>query len=320
MYVFVAMRRGVRIPSVLLIGDYMKKRHRKKNPNFRIEKPLKHVVGFSGGIDSQACARWVLNRYPPEDVILLNSDVGGHEHPITTQFIADYSRDVHPVEVITPIVADMRGRKKGRIEELGLKPNDPLTFEQLGLIVGMWPSSKFQFCTEFLKLAPSHRWIEENIRGKGYKWVRYAGVRREESRRRQSKKAIEWDDYFGCELHHPIMDWTKQMCFDYVKYHGEQVNELYTLGFNRVGCAPCINSNKQDIRAWARRFPEMIDKVRNWEKSVGIPFFKPKWKDGKKMFIDDIVEWSMTKHGGREFDLEVLKEPPSCESQYGICE
>ena len=43
---------------------------------------VKHVVGFSGGIDSQACARWVLNRYPAEDVILLNSDAGGNEHPI----------------------------------------------------------------------------------------------------------------------------------------------------------------------------------------------------------------------------------------------
>lgn len=25
---------------------------------------MKHIVGFSGGVDSQACARWVLNRYP----------------------------------------------------------------------------------------------------------------------------------------------------------------------------------------------------------------------------------------------------------------
>lgn len=39
----------------------------------------KHIVGFSGGIDSQACARWVLNRYPKEDVILLNFDAGGND-------------------------------------------------------------------------------------------------------------------------------------------------------------------------------------------------------------------------------------------------
>jgi 7-cyano-7-deazaguanine synthase in queuosine biosynthesis len=47
----------------------------------------KHIVGFSGGIDSQACARWVLDRFPGEDVILLNSDAGGNEHPLTTSFV-----------------------------------------------------------------------------------------------------------------------------------------------------------------------------------------------------------------------------------------
>jgi len=36
----------------------------------------KHVVGFSGGIDSQACAGWVLERFPKDDVIRTNSGVG----------------------------------------------------------------------------------------------------------------------------------------------------------------------------------------------------------------------------------------------------
>ena len=48
-------------------------------------EPMKHIVGFSGGIDSQAAARWVLNRYEPQDVILTNSDAGGNEHPLTTE-------------------------------------------------------------------------------------------------------------------------------------------------------------------------------------------------------------------------------------------
>jgi hypothetical protein len=32
---------------------------------------------------------------------------------------------------------------------------------------------------------------------------------------------------------------------------------------------------KDDIREWAARFPEMIDKVRAWEKQVGRTFFAP---------------------------------------------
>lgn len=279
---------------------------------------MKHVVGFSGGIDSQACARWVLNRFPPKDVVLLNSDVGGHEHPVTTEFIEWYSENVHPVITVTPIVADMGTRSKKKIAELGLKPDDTLTFDRLAEIKGFFPRRKMQFCTEHLKLRPAHRWMKENL-NEG-EWCRYSGVRRQESRNRKDRQAVEWDDHFGCELYHPIVDWSKQMCFDYVKAHGEKVNPLYTMGFNRVGCAPCVNSNKGDVLEWATRFPEMIDKVREWEKRVGKTFFGPMVPGMKVNWIDDVVRWSKTLHGGKQFDLLVLQEPLACDSDYGLCE
>lgn len=37
---------------------------------------MKHIVGFSGGIDSQAVARWCINRFGAENVILLSKDIG----------------------------------------------------------------------------------------------------------------------------------------------------------------------------------------------------------------------------------------------------
>lgn len=287
----------------------------------------KHIVGFSGGIDSQACARWVLNRFPPEDVILLNSDVGGHEHPITTQFIEDYSRDVHPVTVVTPLIGDL-GRRclKGEAGDRRKRyaEDDVLTFDRMAEIKGMFPSRKFQFCTEHLKLQPAARWIRENITAKGLGFVRYSGVRRQEGAKNGSWRAtasIEgWDDYFACPLFMPIADWTKQMAFDYVRGHGESVNPLYSMGFDRVGCAPCINSNKADILEWATRFPEMIDKVRAWEDRTGFPFFRMPAKDGRVRFVDEIVEWSKTLHGGKQYSLLVLQSPAACDSNFGLCE
>lgn len=283
----------------------------------------KHVVGFSGGIDSQACARWVLNRYPPEDVVLLNSDVGGHEHPITTEFIERYSREVHPVVVVTPLVKDLgnRGRREGTAAKAArdkYNDDDRMTFDVLADIKGRFPSRKAQFCTEHLKLFPANRWMKDHL--KGFEWIRYAGVRRDESRNRANKQVIEWDDYFGCPLHHPIVDWSKQMCFDYVALHREPINELYTLGFSRVGCAPCVNSGKQDILAWAQRFPEMIDKVRGYEERVGRTFFPPMVPGKEVNWIDEVVDWAKTKHGGKQYDLLVLQERPACESDYGLCE
>lgn len=283
---------------------------------------MKHIVGFSGGIDSQACARWVLNRYPNEDVILLNSDAGGNEHPLTTEFIEHYSATIHPVVCVHPIVADLgnRGTREGitRDRRREFNDSDPLTFDRLAYIKQRFPSRKAQFCTEHLKLAPSNRWIKENLQGE--EWQRYSGVRRQESQNRKARMPVEWDEYFACQLNHPIVDWTKQMCFDYVAHHGEKINELYTLGFNRVGCAPCVNSGKADIIAWAQRFPEMIDKVREWEKRVGRTFFAPMVPGLELNWIDDVVQWSKTVRGGKQFDLLVLQERPACESDYGLCE
>jgi 3'-phosphoadenosine 5'-phosphosulfate sulfotransferase (PAPS reductase)/FAD synthetase len=283
----------------------------------------KHVVGFSGGIDSQATARWVLNRNNPDDVVLLNSDVGGHEHPITMDFIKWYSENVHPVVVVSPIVADLgsRGTKAGATKDRRDKyaDSDPLTFDVLAEIKGLFPSRKMQFCTEHLKLAPAKRWQDTNI-GTEFTTVRYCGVRRSESQKRKNARAWDWDDYFNCWMVQPIVDWSKQMAFDYVQAHGEQVNPLYTMGFGRVGCAPCINSGKEDIKQWALRFPEMIDKVDHWEQRTGLTFFRKRNEAGDLMFVRSVVDWAMTTRGGDQYDLLVLQDPLACESKYGLCE
>ena len=284
---------------------------------------MKHVVGFSGGIDSQACARWVLNRENPDDVILLNSNVGGHEHPITTEFIHWYSENVHPVQIVEPIVADlgrvgMSGRGKTSEERSKFQDTDKMDFALMAKIKGRFPSSKAQFCTTYLKLAPSHRWMKKNLHG--VKWIRYSGVRRSESDRRKNARPSGWDDYFGCELLQPIFDWSKEMCFEYVRSHGEEFNELYKLGFSRIGCAPCVNANKRDVFEWNRRFPEMIDKVRDWESRVGRTFFPPVVPGMEINWIDDVVKWSKTTYGGKQTSLEVLWTPAACDSQYGLCE
>lgn len=282
---------------------------------------MKHIVGFSGGIDSQACARWVLNRYCKEDVILLNADAGGNEHPMTVEFIASYSQNVHPVVIVNAVVGDMAGRERAGRERMGLSDDAPLTFDLLAELKHVFPSRLKQFCTEHLKLRPSLRWIAANITDD---FVRYTGVRRDESQRRKDTSFSRYDDLFDCELHAPLADWTKQMCFDYVAAHGEQINELYRLGFNRIGCAPCVNSSKEDILNWANRAPEMIDKVRKWEQRIGRTFFGPIMPGGagnkrRYGYIDEVVEWARTTHGGRQLSiLADIVEP--CSSKYGLCE
>lgn len=279
---------------------------------------ISRIVGFSGGIDSQATTLWLLNRYPKDEIVILNSPAGGNEHPLTVEHVAWFSENVHPVTVIPALIADMWVEGSDAPAKHGLDPNAELTFVKMAEIKGRFPSRMAQFCTEKLKLAPIRRWVKQNIVGE---FERYSGIRRDESPARERTLPRCFDDYFKCQVNHPIFDWTKGMCFDYVKSHGQRINPLYSLGFSRVGCAPCINNGKDDILAWAQRFPEMIDKVDGWEKQTGRTFFAPCVPGMEINFVRDVVRWAQTDRGGKQFNiLKVHDERPACESAYGLCE
>lgn len=286
---------------------------------------MKHIVGFSGGIDSQACARWVLNRFPSEDVILTNSDAGGNEHPLTVEFVEWYSENIHPVERVNAIVSDM-WKTEGIAEKRGYDGGSALDFPTMAAIKGRFPSRVAQFCNEILNLNPQKRWLDMmfGLGGKyeGQTYCRYTGVRRDESDARKHTPFQRWDDWFDCELFAVLFDWTKPMCFEYVKAHGEKFNELYMFGFDRVGCAPCVNSGKDDITNWAIRFPAMIDKVEAWEIKTGRTFFYAIRIPGmpRTVGVRDVVRWAMTARGGRQDLFPVLHEREACESKYGLCE
>lgn len=288
---------------------------------------MKHVVGFSGGVDSQMCALWVRRKFPAEDIILLNSQAGRNEHPMTVAFVKWYSENIFPVVETVPLIKDLgnRGTKPGQARDRRqeYEDDDELTFDRLAYIKGRFPSRTAQFCTEHLKLAPQMRWCEENLTAKGIEYERYVGVRCDESERRKDTPDSKYNEYFKCIVNYPIRCWTKMECFAVLKSAGEEVNPLYKLGFGRVGCAPCINSGKDDIREWAARFPEMIDKVREWEKYVGRTFFAPCVPGMEINWVDEVVAWSRTARGGKQPLFAFVENDAAagaCSSKYGLCE
>jgi hypothetical protein len=257
----------------------------------------------------------------------MNTNAGGNEHPLTEAFVAEYSATVFPVLTIQPLIRDLgtRGTKPGQTRDRRQEfaEDAPLTFDRLAYIKRRFPSRTAQFCTEHLKLAPQKRWCREQLTVSGVGFVRYAGVRCEESAARRETPESCWDPYFQCYVYYPVRCWTKAEVFAVLRQAGEAINPLYTLGFGRVGCAPCVNSNKRDIRTWASRFPEMIEKVRAWEQSVGRTFFAPIVPGKTLNWIDDVVEWSRTSHGGRQYELPMFEQEAAsgvCVSQYGLCE
>ncbi len=256
---------------------------------------MKHIVGFSGGIDSQEAAARVIALYGHDDTILMNSDAGGNEDPLTVDFITRYSESVHPVIRVNAIVSDI-WVTEGFAETKGLDGNAILTFKEMIRIKKRPPSRKVQFCTAILKLAPQKRWMQKEFgiggRYEGEDYERYTGVRRSESTARKDYPDREHDDYFDCWVNHIIAGLSKEECFEGAKARGEEINPLYMMGFGRVGCAPCVNSGKEDILNWVLRRPLMIDKIREWESDTGYTYFPP-MVPGLNMnnTIDQVVEW-----------------------------
>jgi len=197
---------------------------------------------------------------------------------------------------------------------------------------GRFPSRKAQFCTERLKRDPAVE-FQLGLVDQGHTIVSWQGVRRDESINRRHALKFE---RIGPRMFafRPLVEWSALQVFDYCASKSIHPNPLYLQGMGRVGCMPCINVGKDELRQIAARFPEHIKLVSEWEVLVGQASKRGfstligdghAAKDRRKVFTDlnihAKVEWSKTSRGGTQFDLLAdLIEPSACSSAYGLCE
>ena len=220
------------------------------------------------------------------------------------------------------------GNKAKRRALANLYPTG-VPFLDLCMWKGRFPSRKAQFCTEELKTHMAVAFQLELIDA-GHQVISWQGVRRDEGKARKNAKKIERLNP-GMWAFRPLVEWTAMQAFEFAAQRGIFPNPLYKMGMERVGCMPCINVSKNELREIARRFPEKIDEKRRWEEKValcskrGLATFIPAPglpnREAAKQDIWTVVEWSKTTRGGRQFDLLAdLVEPSACASAYGLCD
>jgi 3'-phosphoadenosine 5'-phosphosulfate sulfotransferase (PAPS reductase)/FAD synthetase len=225
-----------------------------------------------------------------------------------------------------------------------LKPE--YSFFELAFKKKRFPSRKAQFCTQWLKLRPTQEWIRQRM-NEGHEVIVLNGKRTAESAERgRSMKGHaerEWSPFWGCEEWAPLMTWKIEDVLAIHKRYGISLNPLYALGAHRVGCFPCINCGKREIRLVAKHRPEKILQIAEWERKVGehrqpgepCTFFEVgtttknfrdaiyhRKKDGKTFStasIDAVVKWAMTERGGKQYRIP-FEEVPACWMNYGACE
>lgn len=234
--------------------------------------------------------------------------------------------------------------------------HDGSAMVRMALKKGMFPAGKARWCTEYLKEEPVKRFLEPTIDA-GIEVVNAVGIRAAESELRATYE--EWVElkwarlgaksahakkrsllHYDCEMWRPILRWGISDVVAIHERHGLRPNPLYLLpGIDRVGCGPCIRSRKGEIRTTADHFPGRIALLRELEVGVGrlaaqrmvgqelknparrAPgFFQaPVGADGACWPIDEVVAWSRTSRGGRQFELFAPTDNEGC-MRWGLCE
>jgi 3'-phosphoadenosine 5'-phosphosulfate sulfotransferase (PAPS reductase)/FAD synthetase len=294
-------------------------------------------TGLSGGKDSTALALWAYyeSGLPREKMCFEMCDTGNED--AFTYGMIDILREHFPITLIKP----------------------ERDFYELARHKKRFPSRKAQFCTVELKIMPTRERILE-LQRQGYDVVRFSGVRRAEghnSNDRGSAATWEWHDGDMHWVHRPIVDkdlaWVwdmhrkylsldrvcamvnndptmpddrKAQIVDRLQTEGIPCNPLYVMGATRVGCYPCINSRKAELRALVKFRPERVQFIAEKELWVGqglrnniSTFFQanvvpPRWRstpitteDERTMnvaTIRDVTEWAQTARGGRQYDMD----------------
>lgn len=108
-------------------------------------------------------------------------------------------------------------------------------------------------CCEVRKMQPLHRAF------KGLDvWI--SGLRREQSVTRTGMQAIEWDKTNRLIKLNPLIEYTEQEVWEYIREHKVPYNKLHDQGFPSIGCQPCTRAIQpgEDIRAgrWWWENPE----------------------------------------------------------------
>jgi len=90
-------------------------------------------------------------------------------------------------------------------------------------------------CCNVRKVVPFQKFVA------GYAaWI--TGVRREQSKTRAEGQAVEWDAQHGLYKLSPLLDWTEEQVWAYIRARNLPFNSLHDKGYPSIGCAPCTRA------------------------------------------------------------------------------
>ncbi len=99
-------------------------------------------------------------------------------------------------------------------------------------------------CCERRKVEP----LRAELRGREA-WI--TAIRRDQTAARKDAREVEWDARFGLVKVNPLVAWSHDDVWAYVRAHDVPVNPLHQRGYPSIGCWPCTSAVRpgEDARA-----------------------------------------------------------------------
>ncbi|HSV87721.1 MAG TPA: phosphoadenylyl-sulfate reductase [Bacteroidales bacterium] len=92
-----------------------------------------------------------------------------------------------------------------------------------------------KLCCEIRKIFP----LKRALKGKKV-WI--TGLRREQSPTRSNLNFAEWDPEFQIIKVNPLLNWTEEQVWNFIREHNVPFNTLHEKGFPSIGCQPCTRA------------------------------------------------------------------------------
>lgn len=291
-----------------------------------------HVLSLSGGKDSTAAALWLREQGIEHVRVFMDT---GWEHPDLYAHLDYLEHLLGPIVRLSPTLPVLPIDVLPEVEAIeALVGASPSAFVRWCVKKGMFPSRMRRWCTQQLKVFPFLAWCEEQDDD----IVNIVGIRAEESAARAGLPEREpMSGAAHVEVWRPLLRWTEQQVIDIHTRHGLRPCSLYLRGATRVGCWPCIMSNKSELEMLGRD-DRRVEAIRRLEALASIMaarrdkppvgmFQAPmpeRSGDGTPSYppwpIDRVLEWSRTARGGRQMRLGGFTQADAGCTRWGLCD